>query len=31
MLCAPGQQMLTLVGDVELLARRDRRVTAARA
>lgn len=28
MLCAPGQQMLTLVDDVELLARRGRRVPA---
>ena len=31
MLCAPGCQMLTLVDDDELLARRDRRVPAAKA
>ena len=31
MLCAPGQQMLTLVDDDELLARRDRRVPAVKA
>ncbi len=30
MLCAPGQQMLTLVDDDELLARRDRRVPAVK-
>lgn len=29
MFCAPGQPMLTLVDDEELLARRDRRVPAA--
>ena len=29
MLCTPGKPMLTLVDDVELVARRDRRVSAA--
>lgn len=31
MLCAPGQPMLTLVEDDELIARRDRRVPAAKS
>jgi quercetin dioxygenase-like cupin family protein len=31
MLCAPGQPMLTLVEDDELVARRDRRVAAAKS
>jgi quercetin dioxygenase-like cupin family protein len=31
MLCVPGQPMLTLVNDEELVARRDRRVPAATA